>query len=163
MTKALNILENVLQDPQNDLVRFARAFRRSGESVWHVDRHVLDVVQPSSAREVRLAACAAGLGLLRKWSVQASAERRAGIKVSEPYLIVDDGWLEGQPDAPPPHIYICLCAGEEDLSVEHEPARWHGHVFPSSLAALLAEDEAYCRVDGAFESEPGAWLVRRKR
>jgi hypothetical protein len=159
--KAKILTDRVLQNPENDLADTLRAFRESSDSVWHIDRHVLDVDEASVASsEERISACIAGFGLLRKWHEDVSAEGPPDLIVSKPYLIIDDEWLEGEPHASSLHVYICLSKGEEGLAVEHEADHVKGMVLPSLVAEMLDEGEAFYRIRGAFEDEPGAWLIR---
>jgi hypothetical protein len=156
------ISERVSRDPENDLAAIRHGFQESGESVWHIDRHVLD---PMEAEGVdaggRAAACAAGLALLRRWSSQRLSESSSGIFISEPYLVVDDGWIEGAPDAAPPHVYICLAVDEDSfMPVQHGDAAGHPVEPPPLIGALLSGSEAVYRASGAFEDEPGAWLIK---
>jgi hypothetical protein len=151
----------VFRDPENDLVAIVRAFQESDQQVWHIDRHVLDVTEDVGTDVgSRVSACAAGLTLLRKWSSQRLLASRAGSVLSEPYLLVDDGWLEGAPAVAPPHVYICIAADEEAFSpVQHEDSSKLAPQAPPALASLLTGKETVRRLSGAFEDEPGAWQV----
>ncbi len=156
------ISERVSRDPENDLAAILRGFQESGEPVWHIDRHVLDPTETGGVDAgFRAAACEAGLTLLRRWSSQRLNEAGSGIFISEPYLVVDDGWIEGALDAVPPHVYICL-AVDEDSFRPVQPWDEAGHaVEPSPLiGALLSGSETVYRASGAFEDEPGAWLIK---
>lgn len=158
--RAKTLSERVLQDLDNDLAEIVNSFRESSEPVWHIDRHVLDVTDSVIADQAFLiAACAAGLSLLHKWSSQRSAVTVDGVVISEPYLMIDDEWLEAVPNAPPPHVYVCI-SDDGHESVEHEPAR-DQYPLPVPLAQLLTSSETYYRVCGAFDDMPGgAWLIR---
>ncbi|SCZ11651.1 hypothetical protein [Microvirga guangxiensis] len=150
----------VLDKPESDLAQIVDSFREAGDSVWHIDRHVLEVTEPATYDpEAIVAACAAGLSLLRQWSSHRVALTEGETKVSEPYLIIDDEWLDAAPGAPPPHVYICLSSGQQE-SIKHEP-----HVdmqpLPNTLAHLLKANETIVRIGGAFEGEPStAWLIK---
>lgn len=160
--KAKMLAERVLQDPENDLADILRAFRSSGDRVWHIDRHVLDVNEAMAPDpDTRVGACAAGLGLLRKWYGEIPAEGSSDLFVSKPYLIIDDEWLEGgSPHAPPPHVYICLSRDGGAMAVEHEQDRVRSIELSGSVTELLAEGETFYRISGAFEDEPGAWVIK---
>ncbi|PVE23637.1 hypothetical protein DC522_14385 [Microvirga sp. KLBC 81] len=158
------LVDRVLQDPDNDLIQMVCAFQETPDAVWHIDRHVLDPTEPVIVDPAfLLSACAAGLSLLRKWSSQRAVLADQGIVISEPYLIIDDEWLAAEPKAPPPHVYICITAGEEELSVGHEPDHRNKLVFPAPVAELLTENETFYRISGVFEDEPGAWLIKIKK
>jgi hypothetical protein len=159
--KAKALVARVLQDPENDLADILRAFQDSDDSVWHIDRHVLNVDEGFAAEfEARLGACAAGLGLMRRWGWVVSAKSASDLIVSTPYLVIDDEWLEGRRHAPSPHVYICLSKGEEGLAVEHEADHGTSMTLPSPVADLLMEGEAFYRISGPFDDQPGAWLIR---
>jgi hypothetical protein len=156
-----NTLIRIVQgNPENDLAKLVKSFRESDDPVWHFDRHVLDVLECVVLRpELVTAACVAGLSLLHQWCNQRSAMAEDGMVISEPYLIIDDDWLETAPNAPPPHVYICLAKGQNE-SVEHE-LHPDQPTLPLSLSQLLTADETYGRIGGAFEDEPStAWLIK---
>jgi hypothetical protein len=131
--------------------------------VLHYDRHVLDVFegpQPDLRQEdVRVRFCEIGLRLLRRWSEWRRREGH-GLLVSEPVLIIDDEWLIGADHPAPPHVYICLATEARSFqAVEHEYAESRASTGNARLDAILPAAAILRRIEGAFEDEPGAWLV----
>ena len=153
------IVDRVLLDPENDLGALVRAFRRSGEPVWHLDRHVLEV-EHEAGPEVRLAACSAGVELFRMWVRQRTPELGSDVLISDPYLVVDDGWIGERPGVAPPHVYVCLYkAGARDGPVSHPGAKEFPRGAVPELGSLLGVGERLSRLEGVFEDEHGAWIV----
>jgi hypothetical protein len=161
MTDHNALTDKALQVPENDLVAVLHAFRESGQLVWHIDRHVLDPDEATNTDiEFRALACATGFTLLRRWSSRRLSELKSGILLSKPYLLIDDGWLEGDPKAAPPHVYICLAINRDAFSpVEHEISSERALEPSPLLTSLLTSNETIRRASGAFEDEPGAWLI----
>jgi hypothetical protein len=156
------LVAQVLADPDNDLEAIARAFRASGQACWHIDRHVIAGAPDARPPDVELrgAACKAALALAGKWLAQRRAQHGAGLLISEPYAIIDDEWLSGEIDAPPPHVYLCLARDPLSLHpVRHELLGLTEASGNRIIDSLLTGRERLFRIEGAFDGEPGAWIL----
>lgn len=153
------LVERVLSDPDNDLAEIVRSFQQCDESYQSLDRHVLGVSDGSPVPpELVEAACAAALALARHWTRQSSALAEPGIWISKPFVLIDDPWLAGERNAPPPHVYLWLALDEKSP----EPYRPEGAPRSSSgipaVDALLGGGERLQRIEGEPEG-PGAWVI----
>lgn len=143
----------VLADPVNDLGENVVALEQSADVVWHIDRHVIDVDESAPIIE----ACVAAVALARHWMTQASTLRSPTRLISKPFVVFDVEWLSGEPDAPPPHVYICLAREQTAFCpAEHEGVIERPSIgIPELDAHLVKEGRLFWR-DGA--EEPGAWI-----
>jgi hypothetical protein len=126
----VTFIEGVIAD--NDLADHVRAFRISGDSVWYIDRHVLGPDDGVAAPEVRAAACAAAVALAARWITARNGLVGADLLITKPYVIVDDPWLLGKSNAPPPHVIVCIARDRQSLEpADHNTAavsqRTSGH------------------------------------
>jgi len=151
-----------LDDPANDLTRLVRAFMHSGDSCWHIDRHVIDFVgervaaTPSEIRE----ACEAAVALAARWAEQSGALRGPDFLISAPVALIDDEWLAGRENAPPPHVYLCLARDADSFRPVSRQTRVSVEASGNPIVDSLPRgDVALSRVDGMFEDLPGAWVV----
>jgi len=160
---ATDLIEQVLEDPDNDLGAIADEFRASGESCWHIDRHVITEISEGAQPDAHLllTACRAALALARKWLEQSSAVRDPGLFVSEIIVILDDAWVTGVIEAPPPHVYICLARDQASFKpVQRRQILQCKSSGNRIVDSLLTGHERIFRSEGAFEGEPGAWILK---
>lgn len=156
-----SIVEQVLADPDNNLEEMVRAFAASGEPCWHIDRHVFGVLdaRPVST-DRRRTACAVALALTRKWIEQWNTLASSGLLLSRPVVIVDDDWIAGVPRASPPHVYFCISRNEMSFEpVQRGVTTERASSGNSILDSLLSGHVRLLRLEGAFEGEPGAWIL----
>lgn len=151
----------ILDDPENDLADIARAFSVSGETCWHVDRHVLGVSDALLAgAESPVSACMVAVALARRWLEAASALRDSGLLVSRPFVVIDDEWIASFPGATPPHVYVCIARDEASFRpVHHDETTPRASSGCAILDSQLTERERLSRLCGGIEGEPGAWIV----
>lgn len=108
------IREQLLHD--NCLIETVKSFEASEDRVWYCDCPVLEpdkilsdeIDGPLCETAIRL-----GLDLLRDWS--RSSTEVTSVLTSEPFLRIDDNWLQLQDQAPPPSVNICLAKTPELL------------------------------------------------
>lgn len=154
----------VLDEPDNDLVEIARRFMESGERVLYLDRHIFDLDPPQlEGVGVRIAACRAALKMLRRWSSARYAAQRSGALISKPFLVIDDAWLRQDDNPAPPHIYVCMAREAADLKpVRFEEVVRRGVTGDSELDELLTEGDLLGRVSWVGDDGPlGLWIVEQ--
>jgi len=144
---------------ENDLSDEVRAFKRDGDPVWHIRRHVLPPrfdpkpIKPQRIRTgVRL-----GFDLLRAWSED--GQSIGDIHVSAPFLIVRTEWLAGLPNAAPPEVYIFLAKEIESFKpLVHDEAPLRE--FDTGMFDLKEQLAGTTTRFLAGEDEPdsGSWL-----
>ena len=100
------LLSEVLE--QNALADTVDAFVASGDPCWFVDRHVLGPSIEKPGAELVSATCAAAVELARRWLKEVQAFRSAGLFISQPFVTIDDEWLDRVANSPPPHVYVVL-------------------------------------------------------
>jgi hypothetical protein len=151
-----------LGDPANDLTHLVLAFMNSDDSGWHIDRHVIDVVRergratPSEIRE----ACEAAVALAARWAERSIALRGPDCLISAPVALIDDEWLEGRENAPPPHVYLCLARDADSFQPVWRAARLNVDTSGNAIVDSLPRgDVTLSRVDGMFADRPGAWVL----
>jgi len=143
----------------NSLEETALHFLQTSAPAYHADRHVAEPPQGLGME----AACSAGLALLVDWSREAAALERLGLVASKPLLLVDQEWLDGLADAPPPHVLVTLARCSSDLPPEELNAK---RVSQSAcpLESLLigdVENATVLKIDASDERESlGGWLFR---
>jgi hypothetical protein len=158
--EAGHLVSAVLDDPDNDLEQIARAFVASSDPCWHIDRHVVGVVDVDAKRPAIAEACEAAIALAIKWAAQNVSSNWSGCLVSAPFVFLDDEWLEGVANATPPHVYICLARDEHSF----EPV-WSGPDVDVEASGNAIVDSLprgkvrLSRVEGAFEDVPGGWAL----
>lgn len=150
----MSLTAQVLADPVNDLAENVVALEQSADAVWHIDRHVIDVDESAPVIE----ACLAAVALARHWMTQASRLRSSTRFISKPYAILDPSWLSGEPDAPPPHVYICLAREQAAFApAYHQELVERPSTGIAQLDEGLAGEGRLFWVDGWHE-EPGCWI-----
>lgn len=133
------------------------------EQVYYADRHALGTAD-WFAPEVRGPACEAALALAYAWRCDRDSLRARGYLVSVPVTFIDDEWLDGCENPPPPHVWICVARTSEayaDLpAVLGEPRERSGR---PEIDALLRDGIALLRAEPdelADEDERGQWVLR---
>ncbi len=88
-------------------------FLHSDDTVYYVDRHVLDV--PPGSKKLVKNGVILGLALLKEWLGDIQKTKDSAVFFSDPLLVVDDEWLEMRGNAPPPHIMLTLAKNPENV------------------------------------------------
>jgi hypothetical protein len=141
----------------NRLQDIIESFVASGERVWYVHRHVLDVgegVPPLEDATGPDAACRVALSLFRTWLAFAIEDRRDSVLVACPILVIDDAWLDGVASAPP-HVVSTIARHARYLAPH--VVRADGREPPKELWNLLA-GSGLCLEHIAGE-DGGAWFI----
>lgn len=147
-----NRLEQVVSDVLGAL---------DGQPCRHVDRHVLGVIEAvmnlGSVR-VRRDAVRAAIELACRWRDERLA---IAATVSSPVVMVEDEWIRGELDAPPPHVYICVAARPEDCA----PASYGlgATAALSAIPEMIRADRRVrrkqVRVRRCAEGDRGVWYI----
>lgn len=115
--------EQVLAD--NDLRDTINKFIKSDDTVWHINRHPIDVDRSYpgvDVSDVRLG-ITLGLALLRKWLRLIQSINSHFPLISKPYLVIEVDWLNRVEHSSPPYVYICLAKDEDSfVPVKHNEA-----------------------------------------
>jgi hypothetical protein len=154
--------DHVVTADANRLETIVAAFvNRADATHWHIDRHVVDTEMPQiSDVDATHAACLAGLALLSAWSIARRSLGETDIRISEPYLMIDDEWLRNEDHAPPPHVYICLAKRDEDFNpIVHDDAVEATATGFLGLDEILGEQGATLKRLDCAESGSGLWLI----
>lgn len=130
-----------------------------GQPCAHLDRHVLDgtVAMIGSVR-VRRDAVRAAIELACRWRDERLA---IAATVSSPVVMVEDEWIRGELDAPPPHVYICVAARPEDCA----PASYGlgATAALSAIPEMIRADRRVrrkqVRVRRCAEGDRGVWYI----
>ncbi|MEZ5427528.1 MAG: hypothetical protein R2747_14745 [Pyrinomonadaceae bacterium] len=96
---------------ENSVEKIIEQFRLSADQVWYFDRHIIDSIDDLPELEDAdnfWSVCDAALALLEQWRNYVFELTNTDILASEPYLVIDDEWLERQQNSPPPHVYLTL-------------------------------------------------------
>lgn len=147
---------------KNDLANEVQDFILANETVRYIDRHVLDVDEPASAT-LRAVACEAAVALAKTWLNARRTLARTDVLISVPYAIVDDSWILGAENAPPPHVVLCLARDEVSL----RPANYNLAATPRSSSglsivdSLVREGARLKRLDSDPElpEDGGCWIL----
>jgi hypothetical protein len=102
---------------ENDFAETADAFVASGAPCWTIDRHVVDPGIDPIDEPFVAATCHAARALAREWDRRRAPYLERGLLVSRPSVIIDDEWLAGARNAPPPHVLVTFA---RDKAVELE-------------------------------------------
>jgi hypothetical protein len=153
------IIERVLAE--NLLEDTVEHFLSTDDEWTYCDRHVLDPVGLSAPDEQLVgAACEAALALGRAWNRDRARYASRDVRISRPYVIVDDDWLGRMENAPPPHVYIWLAREHAPMEQrEGEPSTRRDRSGHPAIDALLTSDERLHRIEGPEEGEPGCWII----
>ena len=145
---------------RNDLRRIVNDFAVSPELCWHIDRHVMEVterVPDLSDASYTVAGCSAGVALLREWTQQVRTLQGEGTALSSPFLVIDDDWISGRDNAPPPHVYVCMAKNVAHLSPVEHPREPFNQIASFPLGGVVASDLYGWRLQDAPD---GAWILR---
>ena len=109
-----------------------------------------------------MAACRAGLALLSLWS-QDVRRLPENVHAEHPLLVIDQSWVDGLSDAPPPHVVLTLMT--KPITDRAPVIKWHDvgpDLFP--LHGLLVGQFAGIQVPKVPAAEhgedSGAWILR---
>jgi hypothetical protein len=94
-----------------DIYRTSSIGQGGARTPIYIDRHVVGYdlaprAQGMSDPMFRLEAITAAIRLARCW--HAEARHFGSPPISSPFVIVDDEWVTGELDDPPPHVLICV-------------------------------------------------------
>lgn len=145
---------------ENELVDEVRHFRSSDEDAWYIDRHVLDVGSYGSA-EIHEAACVAAVELAKKWLEDRARLSAADLVISKPFVIIDDDWVRCDPEAAPPHVWICMAKNADAFS-PMDPTEGTVRMTTSSqpmVDAVLREGLKLWRADSDDPELGGCWFL----
>jgi hypothetical protein len=147
------IQEDMLSD--NDLNETIEEFNSSDESVWHINRHPIDVDRDYpdvGFSSIRLGILL-GLALLRLWLRQAKSINSCVI--SKPYLVIEVNWLNGVEHSSPPYVYVCLSKDENSF----EPVV-HDEAVVRQIDIDVDMDGLSAKFLKGFDSDSyGSWLI----
>lgn len=155
-------IRNVLEE--NRLEKLLDKFRASLNLVCYVDRHVEKLPCADWPQAV---ACEAGLALLRAWHADSLVFADQGFVFVGPILVVDESWLEGKENPPPPHVMLEVIK-RGDVYLGSQPSEaWAegGRSVPVEDCPFSALVQGYIgKTEVAYlppdpELQNGAWLV----
>lgn len=156
----MTFVDEVLSDPANWLTTIVEEFLHSERPCWHIDRHVVDILEDGELRPCTTeAANAAALALARRWSADRSGLRPPPF-VADPVVIIDDAWLDRASGAPPPSVYTCIARSEDGLRPSYPrgtlpvPGNRSDH-----LDLVLRDGEELRRSRDTGLHETRAWMI----
>ena len=145
-------LENRLEDT-------IAHFLTSSDEQYHADRHV----SPPPLELSAFSACEAGLALLQQWTADAANVHKSGLSPSTPILMIDDEWLSGADNAPPPHVLLSLFksrSDSEDQPIAGVRVAHDSSPFKEILCGPFAHTVVYRLEPNEDFPESGAWVIQ---
>jgi hypothetical protein len=155
---ASGLIDSVIRE--NELEDDVRDFRSSDKDAWYVDRHVLDVGSYGSAA-IHEVACAAAVELAKKWFQDRARLIAPDLLISKPVVIIDDDWINGDPDSAPPHVWICMAKNADAFS-PMDPTAGTVQMTTSGqpmVDALLGDDLQLWRAHSDDPELGGCWFL----
>lgn len=147
---------------QNRLVETVDYLRNSSDLVYYADRHVEDLPFPDWLPTV---ACEAGLALLRAWHEDSLALAEQGFAFAGPVLVVDESWLQGLENPPPPHVLLYIAKmgatfeGRPDASKRSQSVTLADCPFGDLVLKYIGDTEVAYAAPNPEEELDGYWLI----
>jgi hypothetical protein len=145
---------------ENSLLEVVEHFRQAGEDRYYLDRHIVDSLDdfPENLRDQKDLILFGAFELCNKWATEAKANSE--FFFSEPFVIVDDSWVKGEHNAPPPHIQLCISKSPLELDDLFPITGSPSHCDIDGLNEIAKDKGFFCfRVSGDADSD-GAWIFK---
>jgi hypothetical protein len=143
---------------ENSLFEVVQYFLQIEDDTYHLDRHLVDSPSdvPKKVRDQKDSIYIAAFDLCMKWAIDAKIY--SGLTFSVPFVVVDDSWIKGEKNAPPPHVRLCISKSKAPLDDSVPITACPSRCIIYGLQNIASEKHFICfRIDDELN---GRWMFR---